>query len=155
MNLRPSISSDIPDLQAVLDETELFPSEMLPDMIGGFLSGKSDDLWITCEESGGVIGFCYVLPEQLTEGTWNMAAIAVSPKNQGQGAGRALVQEVEATLAKRGIRVLIVDTSGTDAFEQTRAFYRSNGYVEEARIRDFWADGDDKIVFWKSLTQAA
>ncbi|MEO1249198.1 MAG: GNAT family N-acetyltransferase, partial [Pseudomonadota bacterium] len=30
-------------------------------------------------------------------------------------------------------------------------FYRRCGYVEEARIRDFWSAGDDKIVFWKAL----
>ena len=46
---------------------------------------------------------------------------------------------------------MIVDTSGTEAFAETRAFYRKNGYTEEARIRDYWADGDDKITFRKPL----
>jgi len=46
---------------------------------------------------------------------------------------------------------LIANTSGVDEFAQTRAFYFKNGYAEEARIRDFWDAGDDKIVFWKSL----
>jgi hypothetical protein len=47
---------------------------------------------------------------------------------------------------------LIADTSGTDDFAPTRAFYRKNGYAEEARIRDFWAKGDDKVVFWTALS---
>lgn len=41
--------------------------------------------------------------------------------------------------------------SGLDSFELTRSFYRKNGYDEEARIRDFYRAGDDKIVFRKAL----
>ena len=80
-----------------------------------------------------------------------MLAIAVLPSHQGKGLGRALVKYLENHLKKLGHRILIADTSGTHQFEQTRAFYRKNGYTEETRIRDFWAAGDDKIIFWKSL----
>ena len=38
-----------------------------------------------------------------------------------------------------------------ETFLATRAFYRRNGYDEEARIRDFYGPGEDKIVFWKAL----
>ena len=80
-----------------------------------------------------------------------MLAIAVLPSSQGLGHGGALVAHLEAVLRRRKQRILIVDTSGVDAFARTRDFYRKSGYTEEARIRDFWATGDDKIVFWKSL----
>jgi len=153
MNIRPTKQDDINELTHVLDGTELFPSEMLPDMISGFLSDEdSEDIWLTCETGGKPIGFCYAVPEQLTEGTWNMLAIAVLPTEQGSGAGGAMVKHLENRLHAQGNHVLIADTSGTDEFAQTREFYHKNGYVEEARIRDFWAKGDDKIVFWKSLT---
>ncbi len=152
MIIRPTKSVDIPLLKLVLDGTRLFPSEMLPDMMRGFLSNDdSEDVWLTCEDDGEAIGFCYAAPEVLTEGTWNMLAIAVLPSKQGSGKGGAIVAELENQLLKQGHRVLIADTSGKDDFTQTREFYRKNGYTEEARIRDFWAAGDDKIVFWKSL----
>jgi len=48
-------------------------------------------------------------------------------------------------------RILIVETSGLESFGATRAFYRKNGYDEEARIRDFYNPGEDKIVFRKVL----
>lgn len=152
VNIRPTKFEDIPALKLVLDATELFPSEMLPDMVSDFLSNdESEGLWLTCEEGGKAIGFCYATPEALTEGTWNMLAIAVLPEKQGSGAGGAIVKQLETRLRESGHRVLIADTSGADEFAQTREFYRKNAYSEEARIRDFWAEGDDKVIFRKSL----
>ena len=153
MIVRPTLDSDIPELKLVLEGTRLFPSEMLAGMMSGYLSdGSCGDIWLTCERDGRAIGFCYAAPEPLTEGTWNMLAIAVLPEVQGIGAGNAVVAELERILREQGHRVLIVDTSGSSQFEDTRSFYRKNGYTEEARIRDFWAAGDDKIVFWKALS---
>ena len=79
MNIRPTKSEDIPALKVVLDETGLFPSDMLPDMLTSFLSEESEDIWLTCEDGGNAIGFCFAAPEALAEGTWNMLAIAVLP----------------------------------------------------------------------------
>ena len=36
-------------------------------------------------------------------------------------------------------------------YEPTRAFYLRVGYVEEARLRDFYARGDDKVFYVKRL----
>lgn len=80
-----------------------------------------------------------------------MLAIAVAPGQHRSGAGSALVAKLEAVLRDRGHRILIAETSGLPEFERARNFYRQNSYAEEARIRDFWARGDDKIVFWKAL----
>ena len=152
MKIRQPKSEDIKSLSLILDSTELFPSEMLPDMIDGFITKThKEDLWLSCIHEGDVIGFCYAVPEQLTEGTWNMLAIAVHPKCQGVGADRAILNELEISLKNDGQRVLIADTSGLPEFKQTREFYRKNDYTEEARIRDFWAEGDDKVIFWKAL----
>ncbi|MFK7835885.1 MAG: GNAT family N-acetyltransferase [Sulfitobacter sp.] len=139
-------------MQRVLDATELFPSDMLPDMLGPFLAGDtSEELWLTYVQDGTPKGLCYARAEALTEGTWNMLAIAVHPDLQGQGAGTALTQALEAQLKAKSQRILIVDTSGTEDFAATRAFYAGNNYTEEARIRDFWAEGDDKVIFRKAL----
>lgn len=81
-----------------------------------------------------------------------MLALAIHPDLQGRGLGAALVTAAEGNLKERGQRLIIVDTSGTDDFALTRKFYAQNGYEEEARIRDFWASGDDKVTFRKALT---
>ena len=152
MKVRPTQSRDIPALETILSATGLFPTEMLPELIQGFLSGEVDDEhWLTCELDGTVIGFCYAVQEQLTEGTWNMRAIGVLPGVQHRGAGSALVAALQGDLKKAGHRVLILDTSGAPEFLAAQKFYRACGFTEEARIRDFWTAGEDKIVFWKAL----
>ena len=61
MNIRPTKLDDIPALQKVLDNTELFPSEMLPDMVAGFLEhDDGSEIWLTNETAGQAIGFCSV-----------------------------------------------------------------------------------------------
>lgn len=147
MTIRPTAHGDVVSLQALLGSIELFPAMMLPDL----LAADEGAVWLTCERQGRPVGFCYAVPEQLADGTWNMRAIGVDPKHQRSGVGSELVRALEEHLGAQTQRVMIVDTSSTAGFDQARAFYRSNGYIEEARIRDFWGPGDDKIIFWKRM----
>jgi len=121
-------------------------------MLSQHFSGETNsrDFWIT-DDDDGPVGVAYVAPERMTKGTWNLYLIAVHPDHQRQGRGMALLCYVEQMLAERGERVLLVETSGMDEFRYVRAFYRKNGYDEEARIREFYKAGDDKIVFRKAL----
>ena len=153
MNIRPVTAADVPHLERVLDGTQLFPSEMLEDMLAPFLAGDGSALWLTWEDEGTPVALAYAVPEELADGTWNMLALGVLPERQGQGIGAALVRELEARLRERDVRLLIVDTSGTSDFDGARAFYRSPAYAEEARIRDYWAAGDDKVTFRKALSR--
>ena len=45
-------------------------------------------------------------------------------------------------------------TSGVPGFAGQRAFYSRLGFIREARIRDFYEPGDDKIVYWKNILAA-
>ena len=155
-SVRPVVAGDLPALKAVVDATGLFPSALLDGMAAGYLAGAdAGDAWLTNADGGGPAAVAYYAPEPMTDGTWNLRLIAVHPDCQGRGYGVALTRHVEATLAARGARVLLVETSGLPAFARTRAFYRARGYDEEARIREFYAAGEDKVVFRKALAGAA
>lgn len=143
--------SDIPDLAEVVDQTGLFPPELLTEMLAVFLAGDPDELWLTARQGPRVIGFVYARLEQLTDRTWNTLAIAIHPDRQRRGLGRTLMQHLEATLRERGQRLLIVETSGTEAFAATRTFYAALGYLSNTRVPDFWAEGDDKVICHKRL----
>ncbi len=123
---------------------------MLDEMTAGYFAAAGEDAWLTGDEDGpGAVA--YFAPERMTEGTWNLYLIAVRPERQGSGLGTALLRRVEETLAACGGRILLVETSGLPEFGRTRAFYRRRGYDEEARIRDFYRAGEDKVVFRKAL----
>ncbi len=154
MNVRAATRRDIPSLKPIIDATGLFPSEMLDDMMRGYLEGSApSDMWFVLANPE-VVAAAYCAPEKLTSGTWNLLMIAVDPPSQGRGVGAALMRHVERLLAERGERILLVETSGLPDFERVRRFYRGIGYDEEARIRDFYQQGDDKVVFRKTLDRS-
>jgi ribosomal protein S18 acetylase RimI-like enzyme len=150
--IRNLVKQDLPALKEVIDSTGLFPSEMIEDMTADFLSNpESVDVWLTKEVGGVPIAIAYYAPERLTEGTYNLYLIAVRKEDQGKGMGAELMKYVEAKLQQEGHRVLLVETSSLPEFEATRNFYAKLNYTKEATIRDFYKEGEHKIIFWKKL----
>ena len=149
--IRPILATDLPNLRALIAGSGLFPPELLDGMLAPYLAGEAPgEIWLTTgAEAGGGIAYC--APERMTAGTWNLLLIAVAAGRQRQGLGGALLRGVEQRLAAAGARLLLVETSGLAEYDGPRAFYRSAGFAEEARIRDFYQPGEDKVVFRKPL----
>lgn len=155
--VRPAVPADKPAMITAVAASGLFPPDELDwmdVMLDEYFSGTLGDghSWITVTIGNDLIGVAYYAPERMTVGTWNTFLIAVRADRQGQGHGAALMHYIEQTLAERGERVLLVETSGLPDFERTRAFYHKLGYDEEARIREFYNAGEDKVIFRKALT---
>ncbi len=152
MEIRKVLVDDVPALKTVLNSIELFPSEMLDEIISDYLNNdESEEVWFTAVLDDQPIGIGFCGPEKLTEGTYNLYAIGVRSDIQAKGIGSHMMSFIEKHLKELGHRILIVDTSGTEEFRLTRKFYEKLGYHKEAVIRDFWKDGDDKVTFWKRL----
>ncbi len=146
------------DKAALLDlavATGLFRSDELAEfdtMVSEYFAGDLGDnhFWIV-DADPSVLAAAYYAPEAMADRVWNLYFIGVHPGSQGVGRGGQLLRHVEDHLRKRGERLLIVETSGLESFDATRSFYRRHGYDEEARIRDFYVKGDDKVTFRKQL----
>ncbi|MGF1568591.1 MAG: GNAT family N-acetyltransferase [Nodosilinea sp.] len=154
--IRPTTPEDTAALIALANSTGLFEPDQLKqlgEMLTDYFSNRRgrEHFWLTDDDQGPV-GVAYGEPEPMTDRVWNLQLIAVRPDRQGQGRGTALLHHVEQTLIARDGRMLLIETSGLPDFERTRMFYRQCGYEEEARIRDFYTTGDDKIVYRKILT---
>lgn len=146
--------------QLALDNHMFQPDEMgdFDEMLTGFFDGSLDDhRWIVAtDDTDLVVAAAYYAPEPFSDRMWNLYFIATAPDRHGTGAGTALIGHVEDELLALGessARTLIVDTSSVDDYEQARHFYGRCGFVEEARIRDFYGPGDDKVTFWKRITE--
>lgn len=144
---------------ALAQATGLFPPEGLASlqrMLEDHFSAESGDdaaFWVTEQDStAGVVGIAYCEPERMTDRTWNIQFIAIHPTLQRKGRGAGLLSYVLSELERRQARVVLVDTSGKPSFDYVRLFYRSAGFSEEARVRDFYQAGDDKVTFWRRLT---
>lgn len=148
-----------PDKTAVLTiahTSGLFAADELEDIsttLDLYLSGTStDDRWIIATAAGSPVGLAYYAPERMTNGTWNLYMLAVDANHQRHGHGAALVNHVERDLRSSQARLLLIETSGVPEFAGQRTFYAQLGYHLEARIREFYDTGDDKIIYRKALT---
>jgi ribosomal protein S18 acetylase RimI-like enzyme len=103
------------------------------------------------ERGGELLGYCAWGAIPLTRASYDLYWIAVAPAAQGQGIGRGLMDLAEHAVGKRGGGGLYIETSSRAAYDRTRRFYRQAGYRQVARLRGFYAPGDDKIVFCKEI----
>lgn len=151
-SIRKVQPQDLTGLKEVLDSSELFPSIYLDDMISDYFNNKDTaDIWFTYIDNDIPLALGYCAPEKLTNGTYNLYAIAVRKELQGQGIGQKMMHFIEKLLTDDGNRILIVETSSIDHYALTRKFYHTLGYKQAAVIADFWDEGEDKIIFWKKL----
>ena len=105
------------------------------------------------DQTGKVAGYITYGPTPLTEGTWDLYWIAVSPEVQSQGYGRLLVRHLEDEVKENGGRLVIIETSSQPKYLPTRKFYEKLGNREMARIPDFYRSGDDRVIFGKYLRE--
>jgi ribosomal protein S18 acetylase RimI-like enzyme len=155
-NLKSNIKSieekDLEDLKKVLDSIELFPSTFLEEMIHDFLyNNDSHDLWFTYIENGTPISIGYCSPEKFTNGTYNLLALGVSKNNQRKGIAIEMINYIENILRQRNARILIVETSSDFAQLGAQKLYSKLGYTKEAVLREFWNEGEDKVIYSKKL----
>jgi ribosomal protein S18 acetylase RimI-like enzyme len=108
-------------------------------------------LVVDSEADGRLDGVAYFQPKPAADRVWDLTMIAVRPDIQGAGVGSKLLRHVEDELRRQGQRLLLIETSSTGQFDRTREFYRRRDYREEAVVRDYWADGDDLVLFRKTL----
>jgi len=75
----------------------------------------------------------------------------VVPHAQGLGIGQQLMVLAERAVARRGGGRLYIETSSRAVYARARRFYRAARYRKAARLTDFYAPGDHKIVFCKTV----
>jgi GNAT superfamily N-acetyltransferase len=155
--IRPITPADSEAVVWLAVASGLFPADEtgpLEGMMAEYVGGNIDEghACVIDEEQGEPIGVAYYQPRPVADRVWDLTMIAVRPNRQGQGRGAALMRHVEGALRAGGYRMLLVETSGVAAFERTRMFYAKLGYEKEARVRDYWAVGDDMVLFRKVLS---
>jgi ribosomal protein S18 acetylase RimI-like enzyme len=130
------------------DEIEIAVELVDERLANGLASGYE---FVFGERNGSVIGYACFGPIGCTLGSYDLYWIAVDPRHQRSGIGRRLLAAVEARVAATGGRRIYIDTSNQPNYAATRAFYERNGYTCEARLIDFYAPGDDRVIYVKAI----
>jgi ribosomal protein S18 acetylase RimI-like enzyme len=86
-----------------------------------------------------------------TVSSFDLYWLAVDKQHQGSGWGRKLLTEAENRIRALGGTRVYVETSNRAQYAPTRAFYERCDYRIEAILPDFYAPGDDKVVYIKIL----
>ena len=102
-------------------------------------------------QPGEILGYTCFGPIPGTQSSYDLYWIAVTPTGQGKGLGRRLLLATEEAARHIGATQMYADTSGQEKYAPTRAFYTRMGYQAEAVLRDYFAPGDDKILFSKAF----
>ena len=152
MTIRPAGADDETAIVTMLRMSMMFrpdEQEFLRGVISEFfrIPGRQSH-WLVLERNG-VAGAAFFQPEMMSPEVWTLRFICLLPENRARGDGSALLKAVEDAVAIRGGRMMLIEVPGVDHFEGSRRFYLNNGYDEEARIRDFYRVGDDRVVFRK------
>ena len=163
-NRRPSLiryrsrpaPGDLPALRRLVAATRVFypeerviALELLQERLR--LGARSGYSFFFAERAGVLIGYCAWGGVPLTRRSYDLYWIAVASSCQGEGIGQELMARTERAVARRGGGGLYIETSSRDAYERTRRFYRAAGYRQVARLPDFYAPGDHKVVFCKVI----
>ncbi|MGQ9546491.1 MAG: GNAT family N-acetyltransferase [Dehalococcoidia bacterium] len=156
IDIRSMSAEDKPRIMEILGNVPEFkPAEVAvaEELINGYLENKFGSGYhiLVAEVDSIVAGYICYGPTPLTEGTWDIYWVAVAPEKQDQGIGSALMKSAERDIVEAKGRLAIIETSSTPAYEKTRRFHMSHGYEIVARIPNFYAPGDDKLILQKRL----
>lgn len=143
--IRIAIQSDLAallalyrDVATVPDGIARTPAEVTETYISGFMhKAASDGIELVYEDEGRIVGEIHAsrvgiasLSHLLTDLT-----IAVAPRAQGKGVGRALFQGLIDHVMADMPHVTRIELFARDSNVRARKLYASLGFVEEGRLR--------------------
>jgi len=82
-----------------------------------------------------------------TEAGYDLFWIVTHNDHRGKGIGKIILEKTHEIIKGLGGKYVIAETSGLDKYAPTRNFYLNFGYKLEAEIRDYYKDGDAKMVY--------
>ena len=157
VQLRKFQSKDRTKIQEILEEARNFTSEEIEvamSLVDEAIRGDSTYRFLAAVNREDIpVGYICYGPTPMTAGTWDIYWIAVSKRFQRRHVGSLLLREVEKEIVSHRGRLILIDTSSKPSYRSTRAFYYKMGYRVSARIRGFYSDRDDRLIFCKYMVR--
>ena len=151
--LGPLSAADRRRIEEITRAVSVFRDDEVPvalEVFDGAVAGSPDYVALGATVDERLVGWICWGPTPCTLGTYDLYWMAVDPAAQAAGIGTALLREMEGRLAGSA-RLIVVETAGRPDYRPTRAFYEARGYRKASVIPDFYAPGDDQVVYVKAL----
>ena len=155
-SVRPLTAKEKSSVMRILQDTpEFLPPEVViaEELIDAFLEDQATSGYYIqfAEVDGDIAGYICYGNTPLTEATWDIYWVAVDRNKQGLGIGRILMKHAEDDIKKMRGKLIMVETSGKPEYNKTRRFYDTLDYQRVCQIPDYYAPGDDLVLFSKRL----
>ncbi len=157
MRIRTLQSNEKYEIESLIIKTGVFkPNEIQValEVLDRSLKGDlSYQIEVMENDDGQILGFiCFGL-NPMCDAVFELYWIAVDPENQGKGIGHSLLYNLEKKVMELNGRMIVIETSSRPEYKNAREFYEDLGYEIICKFPNFYAPGDDKIVYAKVLNQ--
>ncbi|KJU82167.1 N-acetyltransferase GCN5 [Candidatus Magnetobacterium bavaricum] len=112
---------------------------------------ESEYLFIFADVDGVTVGYICYGAISMTEAGFDLYWIATDPSFYNRDIATTLLREAEGHIVTLGGRYIFVETSSKAQYLPARGFYKKRGYVEVARVPNYYADGDGKVIMMTTL----
>ncbi len=110
---------------------------------------KSGYHFVIAEHENKILGFSCFGIAPCTIASYDLYWLAVCKGSMNKGLGGKILDKTESIIAGKGGVNIWIETSSRNKYSRTRKFYKKKGYQVQAELRDFYAPGDNKVIFLK------
>jgi GNAT superfamily N-acetyltransferase len=107
--------------------------------------------FVFAEVDGVTSAYSCFGPIAMSKTSFDLYWIATHNDFRGKGIGKKLLEKTFIQARNMGCKIIIAETSGLPHYAPTRAFYDSTRFELEARLKDFYDEGDDKLFYTKRI----
>ncbi len=157
MEIRPLMPDDREKIARLLRQRGIFnvkEVQVALDIIDETLHRpEKEDYQVFCAVNGSdsLAGYVCFGPIPMTEASYDLYWIVVGKRFLRKGLGGKLLGFMEGTVKREGARRIYVETSSTPPYEPARCFYKKHDYQAVCTLRDFYREGDHRIIFMKDV----
>lgn len=112
---------------------------------------RSEYFFVFAEADGKVEGFACYGPITVTVSSFDLYWIGVRLGADRSGLGGELLRETLRLSKEAGGTMMFVETSSDPLYIPARRFYQKHGFAHSCTVADFYAPGDDKLIYGMSL----
>jgi ribosomal protein S18 acetylase RimI-like enzyme len=115
---------------------------------------RSGYYFLFAEQHGRRVGYTCFGPIACTKASFDLYWIAVHNEFRGLAIGQELLAKTLQGIVNLGGTRVYIETSSRPQYSPTRSFYSKQGFEPEAVLKNFYDDGDDKVVYSKTIVHS-